>query len=178
MCNRIEHCMHLRCAGISQTQYTDTWTCHLHRESRLTTKKDITTTHPSRPWSKHPTYCHLHHPHRFQRQQPTSGGTVRSSDLQIVVKNIPPNRFFDGFPDPGQFAAAKLTRYSSKPQRPSDSSRSWQRILLSGDVHPNPGPTTKYPCPVCYKSWGELFMQSLFWMGTFEVFWSSKRSRV
>ena len=25
----------------------------------------------------------------------------------------------------------------------------WQRILLSGDVHPNSGPTTKYPCPVC-----------------------------
>ena len=77
----------------------------------------------------------------FQRQQPTSGGTV-----------IPPNRFFDGFPDPSQFAAAKLTHYSSKPQRPSDSSRSWQRILLSGDVHPNPGPTTKYPCPVCARN--------------------------
>ena len=30
-CNRIEHCVHLRCAGIRQEQYTDTWTCHLHR---------------------------------------------------------------------------------------------------------------------------------------------------
>ena len=67
-------------------------------------------------------------------------------------QHIPPNRFFDGFPDPSQFAAAKLTHYSSKPQRPSDSSRSWQRILLSGDVHPNPGPTTKYPCPVCARN--------------------------
>ena len=82
----------------------------------------------------------------------------------------PSNRFLDGFPDPSQFAAAKLTYYSSKSQRPSDSSRSWQCILLSGVVHPNPGPTTK--CP------GEIFMQWLFWMGTFEVFWSSKRSRV
>ena len=35
---------------------------------------------------------------------------------------ILPNRFLDGFPDPSQFAAAKLTHYSSKPQRPSDSS--------------------------------------------------------
>ena len=35
-CNRIEHWVHLRCAGIRQAQYTDTWTCHLHRESRLT----------------------------------------------------------------------------------------------------------------------------------------------
>ena len=67
-------------------------------------------------------------------------------------QHIPPNRFFDGFPDLSQFAAAKLTHYSSKPQRPSDSSGSWQRILLSGDVHPNPGPTTKYPCPVCARN--------------------------
>ena len=67
-------------------------------------------------------------------------------------QHILPNRFLDGFPDPSQFAAAKLTHYSSKPQRPSDSSRPWQRILLSGDVHPNPGPTTKYPCPVCARN--------------------------
>ena len=65
---------------------------------------------------------------------------------------IPPNRFLDGFPDPSQFAAAKLTHYSSKPQRLTDSSRSWLRILLSGDVHPNPGLTTKYPCPVCERN--------------------------
>ena len=36
MCNRIEHLVHLIYAGIRQAQYTDTWTCHLHRESRLT----------------------------------------------------------------------------------------------------------------------------------------------
>ena len=36
MCNRIEHWVHLRCAGIHQAQYIDTWPCHLHRESRLT----------------------------------------------------------------------------------------------------------------------------------------------
>ena len=35
-CNSIEHCVLLRCAGIRQAQYTDTWTCHLHRESTLT----------------------------------------------------------------------------------------------------------------------------------------------
>ena len=48
----IEHWVHLRCAGIRQAQYTDTWTCHLHRESRLTTHTDITPPHHSRPWSK------------------------------------------------------------------------------------------------------------------------------
>ena len=30
-CNSIEHGGHLRCACIRQAQYTDTWTCHLHR---------------------------------------------------------------------------------------------------------------------------------------------------
>ena len=55
--------------------------------------------------------------------------------------------------DLSQFAAAKLTHhYSSKPQRPLDSSRSWLRTLLSGDVHWIPGPTTKYPCPVCARN--------------------------
>ena len=30
-CNRIEHWVRLRCAGICLAQYTDTWTCHQHR---------------------------------------------------------------------------------------------------------------------------------------------------
>ena len=30
-CNRIEHWVNLRCTGIRQPQYTDTWICHLHR---------------------------------------------------------------------------------------------------------------------------------------------------
>ena len=46
-CNRIEHWVHLRCAGICQAQYTDTWTYHLHRESRLTHHTDITPPHRS-----------------------------------------------------------------------------------------------------------------------------------
>ena len=81
-----------------------------------------------------------------------SVNVVRSFRPANCCQYIPPNRFLDGFPDPSQFAATKLTHYSSKPQRPSDSSRSWLRILLSGDVHPNPGPTTKYPCPVCARN--------------------------
>ena len=55
-CNRIEQWVHLRYAGIRQAQYTDTWTCHLHSESRFTTHTDITPPQPSRPWSKPPTY--------------------------------------------------------------------------------------------------------------------------
>ena len=60
-CNRIEHWVHLRCASICQAQYTYTWTCHIHRESRLSPHTDITPPHRSRPWSKPPTY--LHQPH-------------------------------------------------------------------------------------------------------------------
>ena len=47
---------------------------------------------------------------------------------------------------------AKLTNYSTMPHRPSDSSGSRQRLLLSGDVHQNPGPATKYPCSVCTRN--------------------------
>ena len=75
-----------------------------------------------------------------------------SSRPANCCQHIPSNRFLDGFSDPCQFAATKLPHYSPKPQRPSDSSRSWLRILLSGDVHPNPGPTTKHPCPVYARS--------------------------
>ena len=71
---------------------------------------------------------------------------------KLLSTRPPSNRFLDGFPDRSQFAEAKLTHYSSKPKRPSDSSRSWLRILFSGDVHPNPDPTTKYPCPVCVRN--------------------------
>ena len=35
------------------------------------------------------------------------------------------------------------------PHRPLDSSRPRQRLLISGDVHQNPGPAPKYPCSVC-----------------------------
>ena len=58
-CNRIERWVHLRCAGICQTQYTDTWTCHIHRKSRLAPHTDMTPPHRSRHWSKPPT----HSPH-------------------------------------------------------------------------------------------------------------------
>ena len=59
-------------------------------------------------------------------------------DLQIVVNT--------------SLQTVSSTHYSSKPQRPSDSSRSWQRPLLSGDVHPNHCPTKTYPCPVCARN--------------------------
>ena len=47
-CSRIEHWVQLRYAGIRQAQYTNTWTCHLHRETRLT-QLTQTKHHPTPP---------------------------------------------------------------------------------------------------------------------------------
>ena len=91
----------------------------------------------------------------FQRQQSPSGGTIRLTRPANCGQPIPPCSFLNGFPDPSQFAAARLTHYSSKPRLPSDSSDSSRpriRLLLAGDVHTNPGPATKYPCPVCARN--------------------------
>ena len=60
--------MHHRCAGILQAQYTNTWTCHVHRESRLTQTEH----HPSRPWSKPLPTLHLRHPYRHNQKTHTS----------------------------------------------------------------------------------------------------------
>ena len=43
MCNRMEHWVHLRISGIRQAQYTDTRTCHLHREYRHNTTSPLQT---------------------------------------------------------------------------------------------------------------------------------------
>ena len=55
------HWVHLRCTGIHQAQYTDTWTFHQHRKSRLTRHTDIAPPHPPRPWTKpHTLTAHTH----------------------------------------------------------------------------------------------------------------------
>ena len=58
-CNRIEHWVHLRCAGIRLAQYTNTWPCHQHKESRLNTTLPSQTLaqvgHPLPPNSTHTT---------------------------------------------------------------------------------------------------------------------------
>ena len=55
--NRIEHWVHL------STIYRYL-TCHLHRESGLTTHTDIAPPHPSSYWSKPLPIPYLHHPHQ------------------------------------------------------------------------------------------------------------------
>ena len=67
-CNRIEHWVHQRCAGIRLAQYTDTWTCHQHRESILTIYIDFTLQDHGR--SRPPTLPQ-HHPHHRNQNTDT-----------------------------------------------------------------------------------------------------------
>ena len=76
-CNRIEHWVHLRCAGIRQAQYTDTWTCHLHSESRLTPHTDITPPHHSQPWSKPPSHSPQPKHRHMSNTPPVPTGLVK-----------------------------------------------------------------------------------------------------
>ena len=94
---------------------------------------------------------------------------------------IPSNRFLDGFQYPSQFAAAKLTHYSTIPHRPSDSSplrqASCSQVMFTSILAMLP--SIHVPCvQATSQVVGELYVQSLFWLGSFEVFWSSKRSGV
>ena len=49
--------------GQTKAQYTDTWACHLHRESRPTFHTDITPPHHTYPGPIPVPTPHLHHPH-------------------------------------------------------------------------------------------------------------------
>ena len=40
----------------------------------------------------------------------------------------------------------------TKPQRRQPEQIHLKLLQMSGDVHPNPGPATKYPCPVCTRN--------------------------
>ena len=55
-----------------------------------------------------------------------------------------------GFSTSGQFAVAELILNSTTKllrRRPDRI----QLRLMAGDIHPNPGPTANYPCPVCAR---------------------------
>ena len=40
----------------------------------------------------------------------------------------------------------------TKPQRRQPDQTHLKLLQMAGDVHPNPGPATKYPCPVCIRN--------------------------
>ena len=85
----IEHWVHLRCAGICLAQYTNTWTCHQHKESSLTTHTDITP--PSQtlaqtayiPQPKHRHISHFPHvPPGLVKSKPNSLTPSRAKQTQ------------------------------------------------------------------------------------------------
>ena len=60
---------------------------------------------------------------------------------------------FNGFSASGQFDGAELIRYMiTKPQRRQPDQTHLKLLQMSGDVHLNPGPATKYPCPLCIRN--------------------------
>ena len=88
------------------------------------------------------------------RYRPTRGGTDRQSPAngdhllswQSVVHLI-------GFSAPGQFAAAELLLLITTKLLRRRPDRTLLLLLqMSGDVHPNPSPATKYPCTVCARN--------------------------
>ena len=74
---------------------------------------------------------------------------------QIEIKFYPdsPVVHFKGFSASGQFEAAELIRNMIiKPLRCQPDQTQLMPLHMSGDVHPNPGPATKYPYPVCTRN--------------------------
>ena len=110
----IEHWVHLRCAGIRQSQYTDTWTCHIHRESRLTTHTAIAPPHPSRPWSTPLPTPHLHHQHHCNQNTHTSNTLPVPTGL-VKPK---PNPLIHSPPSPPTPPRAKHMHISHTPPTP------------------------------------------------------------
>ena len=87
---------------------------------------------------------HWIHLQWFQRSQPTRGGTVRH-------QTTPANRDHY-YPDSLLFVSAGfLPRVSSQPLRRGPDRTQLLLLLMAGDIHPNPGPTAMYPCPVCAR---------------------------
>ena len=104
---------------------------------------------------------------------------------QIEINTYPDSPLFisNAFSASGQFEAAELIRYSiTKPQRRQPDQIIEKLLQMAGDVHPNPGPATKYPCPVCTRnvtSRGVSYKcTSMLWMGAREMFWNLKCSPV
>ena len=114
-CHRIEHWVHLRCAGIRQAQYTDTWTCHLHRESRLTPHTDITPPHRSRPLSKPPTHSPPTPP---TPPQPKHRHMANTPPIPRGLVKPKPNSLIHSPPSPPTPPQAKHIHMSHTPPTP------------------------------------------------------------
>ena len=77
-CNRIEHWVHIICASIRLTHYTNIWIYDLHKESGFTTHANITPPHRSRPPPTPPTQPTPPQPkHRHIHTPPIPSGCIK-----------------------------------------------------------------------------------------------------
>ena len=152
-CNRIEHWVHLRCAGIRQAQYTDTWTCHLHRESRLTSHTDITPPHRYRPLSKPPTHSPPTPP---TPPQPKHRHMSNTPPVPTGLVKPKPNSLIHSPPSPPTPPRAKHIHMSHTPPTPLTSTSPVLDKTLEPRVPlihaltattPHPDPTPALPSP-------------------------------
>ena len=65
---------------------------------------------------------------------------------QIELNSYPDSPLFISM---GFLPRASLMRLITKPHLRQLDQTHLKLLQMSGDVHPNPGPATKYPCPVC-----------------------------
>ena len=153
-CNRIEHWVHLRCAGIRQAQYTDIWTCHLHRESRLTPHTDITPPQRSRPLSKPPTHSPPTPPTPPQPKHRHMSNTPPAPTGLVKPK---PNYLIHSPPSPPTPPRAKHIHMSHTPPTPLTSTSPVLDKTLEPRVPlihaltattPHPDPTPALPSPL------------------------------
>ena len=75
--------------------------------------------------------------------------------MQIEITYYPDSLLFhlSGFSALGQFAVAELILLVTTKLLQRRPDRTLLLLLqMSGDVHQNPGPATKYPCPVCARN--------------------------
>ena len=149
-CNKIEHWVHLRCAGIRQAQYTDTWTCHLHRESRLTPHTDITPPHRSRPWSKPPTHSPPTPP---TPPQPKHRHMSNTPPVPTGLVKPKPNSLIHSPPSPPTPPRAKHIHMSNNPPTPLTSmshvldKTPEPRVPIIHALTPHPDPSPALPSP-------------------------------
>ena len=102
----------------------------------------------------------LHH-HKGNPKETDEIDTIHQTS--VWQQHMPENRdqllswqsavHFNGFSASGKFEAAELIRNMiTKPQRQQPDQTHLDLLQMSGKVHPNPGPATKYPCPVCTRN--------------------------
>ena len=92
----------------------------------------------------------------FQLSQHTRGRTVWQQQMpanQHQLLSWQSAVHFSGFSASGQFEAAELIcNMITKLQRRQPDQTHLKLLQMSGDVHPNSGPATNYPCPVCTRN--------------------------